>query len=160
MKQMICIALLALTLLALGANSQCYRRTGLTAAQKTELLRKHNELRNRVASGQQSRQPSATNMQEMIWDESLGTLAQNYANTCPGTHNPNRSGAGENLYWKMTSSDSLNVDLTAGVQSWYDEVSKFSSSSVSPFRFSSGTGHYTQVVWATSNRLGNLSYSY
>ena len=46
-----------------GINTACYNRAGLTEAQKTELLRKHNELRNIVASGQQAPQPSASNMQ-------------------------------------------------------------------------------------------------
>ena len=154
MSRFLIIAVIALSILAIGINAQCYLGTGISSTMKAALLRKHNELRNKVASGQQSGQPAATNMQEMVWDDSLGNLAQNYANTCPGNHNPNRNGAGENLYWAMSSRQSSEIDLTAGVQSWYDEVSLFSSSSISPFQFSSGIGHYTQVVWATSNKLG------
>merc|ERR1719456_647430 len=39
---------------------------------------------------------------------------------------------------------------------WYDEVSDpgFDSGSISPYVFSSGTGHYTQVVWADTEELG------
>jgi hypothetical protein len=154
MSKLLIAGAIALVLLAVNINAQCYIRSGLTDVQKADLLRKHNELRNLVASGQQANQPSASNMQEMVWDDSLNTLAQNYANTCPGNHNPNRNGAGENLYWGMSSRDSTNVDLKVGIQSWYDEVSMFSSSSISPYKFSSGVGHYTQVVWASSNKLG------
>ena len=30
----------------------------------------------------------------------------------------------------------------------------FSSANISPYVFSSGTGHYTQVVWANTEELG------
>ena len=41
------------------------------------------------------------------------------------------------------------------VQKWYDEVSKPGYRGYpESFRFSSGTGHYTQVVWADTEELG------
>ena len=30
----------------------------------------------------------------------------------------------------------------------------FDSGAISPYQFNSGTGHYTQVVWAASEELG------
>jgi hypothetical protein len=154
MSKFLVFGVIALSIVAYGVNAQCYISTGISSAVKEALLSKHNELRNKVASGQQSGQPAATNMQEMVWDDSLGTLAQNFANTCPSGHNPNRNGAGENLYWAMSSRQTTDVSLTAGVQSWYDEVSLFQSSKISPFTFTSGAKDYTQMIWASSNKLG------
>ena len=52
---------------------------------------------------------------------------------------------GENLYASSGSATAENA-----LYSWYAEVSKYTY----PGGFSSGTGHYTQVVWAKSLRVG------
>ena len=133
----------------------------LSTSDRDKLLIKHNELRNKLASGQQSGQPSAKNIEEMEWDDELADLAQKYANSCPAGHNQNRktksySQTGENLYWSMSSVDK-DIDYSDAVQSWYDEVKDFTDKS-RIVKFASGggkvTGHYTQVIWHDSNKLG------
>jgi hypothetical protein len=142
-----------------STSSQCYYRNRLSASQKAAILDKHNELRNKVASGSEARQPAATNMLELQWDDNLESIAQGWANTCPDKHNPARSNTGENLYWGMNSADQTNFDYSPGVQNWYDEVKYFSSSGINSYRFEAKTGHYTQVVWATTNKIGRHFYS-
>ena len=43
---------------------------------------------------------------------------------------------------------------------WYDEVEIFSNKHVEPFKFSTPTGHYTQVVWADTDKVGCGATSY
>jgi hypothetical protein len=40
---------------------------------------------------------------------------------------------------------------TEATQDWYDEIKKFNFNRPD---FTSGTGHFTQVVWKSSNKLG------
>jgi uncharacterized protein YkwD len=57
---------------------------------------------------------------------------------------------GENLYW-TGSQDPNRLPGPSAVQAWYDEVSAYD------FRageFSHSTGHFTQLVWRGSKRIG------
>lgn len=135
----------------------CYIRNGLTQAQKQAILDKHNELRNWVASGTQG-QPAAGNMKEMLWDDNLASIADYYAKSCPTNgHNDERGNVGENI-WMTMSSMNTEVDLTRGVQAWFDEQKDFecwwNPPNLYNFKPNPKTGHYTQVVWALSNAIG------
>ena len=73
---------------------------------------------------------------------------------------PSRFGVGQNLYiFKQTQSRAEN-DWEKAVTDWYDEVELFSSDHVEPFRFSSPTGHFTQAVWAETDKVGCGATSY
>ena len=50
---------------------------------KDAIVNKHNELRSKVASGNEARgvnggQPSATNMKQLVWNDDLAEVAQRY----------------------------------------------------------------------------------
>ena len=52
-------------------------------AMKDSIVRKHNELRSKVANGQEGRgvdgtQPKAANMMEIVWSDELAMVAQRY----------------------------------------------------------------------------------
>lgn len=64
--------------------------TGITAAQKSEIIEAHNRLRSQVAQGQVPGQPNAQNMREMVWDEELAAKAQQWADQCTFEHDPSR----------------------------------------------------------------------
>ncbi|KAL5476102.1 hypothetical protein EMCRGX_G026008 [Ephydatia muelleri] len=120
---------------------------GLTHSQKMQFLNAHNSLRRSV-------RPPARNMKTMKWCRELENTAQNYANQCIWGHNPNRhtwpfSYVGENLY---TSTGNIQ-DYGSVVRSWYDEVKYYNYRSNTCVK-SKMCGHYTQVVWAHSDRLG------
>ena len=56
----------------------------LEQKEKVEIVDKHNELRAKVANGQEKRgvdgaQPKAANMRKMIWNDQLAEVAQRYA---------------------------------------------------------------------------------
>lgn len=54
---------------------------------------------------------------------------------------------GENIYWASGKA----VNGKDPVDSWYSEIKQYNYKNAS---FSSGTGHFTQVVWNSSLELG------
>jgi len=61
-----------------------------------------------------------------------------------------KQGMGENLYMSSTTGQ-LNMNGADAVKAWYDEIKYYNYNSPG---FSMSTGHFTQVVWRKSNRLG------
>ncbi|XP_072886559.1 peptidase inhibitor 16-like [Hemitrygon akajei] len=112
----------------------------LTSAEKKAVVDSHNEFRSKV--------PDASNMLKMRWDRQLEKIAQNYAKKCVWAHNPNSGGIGENLY---ATGGQLNP--VKGVENWYREVQDYTYDTMecTPGKM---CGHYTQVVWATSDKVG------
>ncbi|XP_052062033.1 GLIPR1-like protein 1 [Mytilus californianus] len=135
-----------LSLKGLGVDT---RGTGssLSTSDRDSILQLHNDARNSV-------QPSASNMQQMTWSNELASVAQTYANKCVWSHNSARSSqassfyyVGENIY--VTTSSYGYLD--SGVASWVNEKKDYDYASNS---CSGVCGHYTQVVWADSTKLG------
>ena len=144
----------------------------MTDAMKTLVLKKHNELRAKVAKGQQKGQPSAQNMNKLEWDDELASNAQLWADQCPDgswvvsdapPHDPNRNTIvydghiGQNMADSWNSVDNMDWGLSTKVQSWYDEVKDWPAANVGSFSSVGATGvigHYTQVVWAETKKVG------
>uniref|UniRef100_A0A1V1FKT6 Putative Venom allergen 1 n=1 Tax=Reticulitermes speratus TaxID=60591 RepID=A0A1V1FKT6_9NEOP len=140
--------------------------SGVTSSvDKQTIVDAHNNLRRQVAQGKESRgtsgaQPSAANMRKMSWDDELASVAQRWTNQCNFGHdacrNVGRFLVGQNAY-KFSSPDSSpngQQDWKSAVQAWYNEVKVFNRNDISPFKFSLSTGHYTQVVWADTYKVG------
>ncbi|XDV46036.1 hypothetical protein PO909_014013 [Leuciscus waleckii] len=98
----------------------------------TALLDYHNRVRSQVF-------PPAANMEYMVWDERLAKSAESWASQCIWDHGPPHvlRSTGQNLSIISGRYRSI-VDL---VRSWYG-----CSGSVCT--------HYTQMVWANSNKIG------
>lgn len=126
----------------------------------------HNQLRNLVAIGAETRglneqpQPSASNMRELEWDRELEYIAVCHVNRCRFEHDACRDKAdgtyvGQNLL--VSSSNDVNEIVTT----WENEVVEFDPKLVSRFVGNSfGTGHYTQVVWAETAKIGCARSTY
>ncbi|KAJ4928667.1 hypothetical protein JOQ06_004293 [Pogonophryne albipinna] len=107
------------------------RPTKLSTLQSnpSDIVKKHNDLRRNV-------RPTASNMLEMSWSSEAAANAQKWANTCSMNHSP----------------DSSREPWSNAIQDWYDEVQNW--------RYGVGStngrvvGHYTQVVWYRSNKVG------
>jgi len=97
-------------------------------------LAKHNELRAQHC------------VPALQWDAQIAAVAQAWANQCVWQHSGNRS-YGENL--AMATSGYQSVGQM--VQSWYDEISQYNFGTG---QYSDQTGHFTQVVWRGSTKLG------
>ncbi|XP_006881982.1 PREDICTED: cysteine-rich secretory protein 2 [Elephantulus edwardii] len=119
--------------------------TTQTSIQK-EIVNKHNELRKGVS-------PPARNMLKMEWNRDATANAQKWANKCTLDHSNQEdrkttTKCGENLY--------MSTDPTfwsTAIQSWYDESLNFTYG-VGPTTSNSVVGHYTQLVWYSSFRIG------
>ncbi|KAK4731052.1 hypothetical protein R3W88_024040 [Solanum pinnatisectum] len=101
-----------------------------------DYLAVHNDARAQVGVG------------PMSWDAGLASRAQNYANSRTGDCNLIHSGAGENL-----AKGSGDFTGRAAVQLWVAEKPNYNYGTN---QCASGQvcGHYTQVVWRNSVRLG------
>uniref|UniRef100_T1IJR0 Cysteine-rich venom protein n=1 Tax=Strigamia maritima TaxID=126957 RepID=T1IJR0_STRMM len=136
-------------------------RSGFSEVQKNEILRAHNELRQKVANGKQNGQPRASNIRELSWNEELAKVAQKWADQCVSGHDHNRrtkifTYVGQNVYTFWSTSSAAKPNVKDAVTSWYDEVERpgFDSSHIDPFQFSHPAGHYTQLVWAETKAVG------
>ncbi|XP_043932458.1 peptidase inhibitor 16-like isoform X2 [Protopterus annectens] len=115
---------------------------GLTNEEKEILVAEHNNLRSQVS-------PSAADMLEMTWDTSLESFAKAYTAKCLWAHDAENKDKGENLY--ATTMNSLDVEKA--VQEWYDERQNYDFDT-NYCNEDKMCGHYTQVVWATSEKVG------
>lgn len=81
----------------------------------------------------------------LTWDSTLATYATSYASKCVFKH----SGGpyGENL----AAGGGGNYDITAAFNSWANEAADYNWGSPG---FSESTGHFTQVVWKATTKVG------
>ncbi|XP_072018883.1 serotriflin-like [Amphiura filiformis] len=119
----------------------------LTAAEEQEFEDKHNELRGKQTA------PTASNMQYMHYNQTLAHWATLYAADCKWYHDradgdPNGSADdSQNLY-----ASSVEPSPGGVVGLWHSEESNYNYVDIT---CPSGIcGHFTQVVWATSNQVG------
>uniref|UniRef100_M3XKW1 GLI pathosis related 1 n=2 Tax=Latimeria chalumnae TaxID=7897 RepID=M3XKW1_LATCH len=116
-----------------------------------ECVRVHNFHRSAV-------KPPASNMQYMSWDRTMAQTARTWARNCRLQHNihlkehgrlhPNFSTLGENI-WVGSSFDAFNV--TSAIAAWNNEVQYYNYKTRTCTKV---CGHYTQVVWADSYKVG------
>lgn len=101
---------------------------GLTL--KDSALIKHNEYRARHDTP------------PLVWSNALQASAQSWVDNCKFEHSS--AAYGENLALGHPSID-------AAIQAWYNELKNYNYASPG---FSYNTGHFTQVIWKNSQRLG------
>ncbi|CAF1036049.1 unnamed protein product [Didymodactylos carnosus] len=92
-------------------------------------------------------------VQQMTLDSYLNSVAQEYAQYLAQNNlfqHSNHQGMGENLYMTSTTGQ-LSQNGADAVTSWYNENQLYNYDNPG---FSMSTGHFTQVVWRASNRLG------
>ncbi|WP_187414581.1 CAP family protein [Nonomuraea sp. PA05] len=63
-------------------------------------------------------------------------------------HTGLRAQTGENIFW---AGGSEALPGSAAVKRWYDEISGYDFAAA---QFKSGTGHFTQLVWKASSKVG------
>ena len=103
-----------------------------------DFINAHNAARSQVGVG------------PMTWDPTVAGYAQNYANQRAGDCRLVHSGGryGENIAW-----GSGDLSGTASVNMWVGEKKDYDYNS-NTCRAGAVCGHYTQVVWRKSVRLG------
>ncbi|XP_072940026.1 venom allergen 5 2-like [Epargyreus clarus] len=144
----------------------CNKRVNLSCAQIRAFVDGHNFRRWTVAQGVVLGQPATDDMLYMVWDEELAEKAAQWAENGIFGHNPNRTiGSqrwelvGENVYfskflgWGTLANVEVVPNIEEALASWYNEYMDYGF-----FPFCLGTkkaiGHYTQLVWANTHRVG------
>lgn len=127
------------------------------------ILHLHNYHRNQLAlhGDPEFNLPPAANMQKIKWDDELATIAQCWANACKGkTHdtcrNSKRWVVGQNI--ACASSNKMKTILNLkrfndSLWMWNKEREIFDSP-IDKYEFVHETGHFTQLMWATSKWVG------
>jgi len=95
----------------------------------------------------------------LTYDEDLAASAQAWADTVDQTGNfaHSNSGNGENLAYYNSSNPSQIIAVlkysSHATDAWYDEINEPGYNFDNP-GFTSGAGHFTQVVWKDTERIG------
>ncbi|HTU58077.1 MAG TPA: CAP domain-containing protein [Polyangiales bacterium] len=84
----------------------------------------------------------------LVWDEEVAATAQAWSARCKQEH-AKGTGLGENLAFDQAA-DALTT-LETRVDSWYSEIEIYDFANPG---FALNTGHFTQVVWRASSKLG------
>jgi len=134
---------------------------GVPKAQQNEIVDLHNELRGDL---KKYNQPEATNMMKIYWDDEIAMIAQRQADSCVYKHDDNHE---RSIPGRLT----LGQNIALGHGNWRDVIldwhyeynvydywtnSKKGSTYVDRYknRVAAQIGHYTQIVWATTARIG------
>lgn len=88
----------------------------------------------------------------------LNQIAQGYADHLAATgkfeHSGNKLGnetVGENLFMQWISFGKVPVSARDAAKGWYDEIKLYSYRHA---QYSEETGHFTQLIWKSTQRLG------
>ncbi|CAG9768596.1 unnamed protein product [Ceutorhynchus assimilis] len=156
-----------------GPSENCmeYKKPEVTSKVKKYIVDIHNDIRNHVASGQETRgtlgrQPTASNMNILQWDDELAEIAQRWADQCLGLDDElqhdecrktNRFDVGQNVLTALTPT--LEVpEISILILNWYKQVENILPSDLETFsvikRGQYIIGQYTQLIWAETKFLG------
>jgi len=145
----------------------------LSEAEKNAAVQAHNDLRQRVARDETVRLGGTVTIPNLTWDANLATVAQQFAealvnqnppalchrcgnNACnpPILSNQCIGGMGENLYRASAFPGLPDLSLGAAMKGWVDEEEPFYNYDQNTCAPDKVCGHYTQVVWADTQRVG------
>uniref|UniRef100_A0A8C3STK4 EGF-like domain-containing protein n=1 Tax=Chelydra serpentina TaxID=8475 RepID=A0A8C3STK4_CHESE len=110
------------------------------------LLSLHNKLRSKV-------QPPAANMQRMDWSGKLAQLAQERAARCLAGALPHPPHHAQHVGWNAQLLPAGAASFAAVVELWFSEGQSYDYQAAQCLE-NTTCSHYTQLVWATSSRLG------
>jgi uncharacterized protein YkwD len=94
---------------------------------------------------------------DVEWDTGMAAEAQVWADKLAGLgymehSRPNPPGSyGENLFFAANTAPNFNPSCYDAVKAWYDEIKDYDFGNPT---FAAATGHFTQVVWKTSTKIG------
>ena len=119
-----------------------YEQPGLSGEQKQEITNYINSYREKHQAP------------PLAWSESIASFSQNWSYYLIANNLFEHSGSsiyGENLAYFQGYGNDVMVLLKKSVDGWYNEVSAYDFNNPG---FSSGTGHFTCLVWKESKTFG------
>ncbi|CAJ0591346.1 unnamed protein product [Cylicocyclus nassatus] len=148
-------------------NHMCPKNKGMTDRARQKFLSLHNQFRSRAARGLEpdplgGKTPKASKMLKMVYDCAVEASAMRHANKCVYQHSQpsQRKGLGENLF-KTTVLDLNKVKAaTQSSEGWWNELKDYGIGRSNKLtqalwnRPNKPIGHYTQMAWGTSHKLG------
>ncbi|KAL6734848.1 hypothetical protein Aduo_005344 [Ancylostoma duodenale] len=148
------------------ATSKSCSSNGMTNEQRQKFLDMHNNYRSMVAKGQAKdayggNAPRAARMKKMIYDCAIEESAMRHAKRCVFVHSPahTRENLGENLYY----TSELRLDKIKAAEQGIkacDELAQYGVGQQNVLtkqlwsRPNTQIGHYTQMVWQDTYKLG------
>merc|ERR1740123_1703672 len=90
-------------------------------------------------------------LKEVITRKKSSILATKVNLSCPAIEMSSIQEYGENLYCSWSSNPKAKCAGSKPVDSWYSEMTKYTFGSEPT---SSASGHFTQVVWKNTQKLG------
>ena len=134
----------------------CIFYFGLIKSQSVRVIYSHSDRQKILSAHNQERR--LVGNQDLTWDYELEEFAADWASTLSSrgsglSHRPNNN-YGENCYWSSTSS----VTPDAAILAFNEEKEMYNYGPVSYQNFN-GTGHYTQVVWYRTTKVGCAAVS-
>ncbi|PIK58478.1 Peptidase inhibitor 16 [Apostichopus japonicus] len=129
----------------------CVECTFFSDQEKEEFVRVHNDKRLQALS---------SDMEYMVWDDDLALSASLWSEGCVFDHGkPNvdipYQKYGQNLYIQSGVSNRKRTEPSSReiTEKWYAEISDYTYDT-NACKPGEACGHYTQVVWAKSSRVG------
>ncbi|XP_022698922.1 flocculation protein FLO11-like [Varroa jacobsoni] len=136
---------------------------GLKNGEEQEILYAHNRYRAQVATGSThySQLQQASDMLLLEWDDDLAATAQAHADLCSFDHDCSScrriakfSSVGQNLCLDQTNAPNPQANWTACIKQWFDEALLVRPSDIHPYHFIHDTGHFTQMAWSRTWKIG------
>jgi uncharacterized protein YkwD len=139
---------LILSISLYAQNTPMVTGSKLSPTQAKLMLEHHNKVRKEVGTV------------PLVWSNELASYSQRWAeylakeNNCEMRHRGenDREGKryGENIFWGSDSKVYKPIDASI---SWYSEIKDYTYATLSPNNWST-TGHYTQMVWKNTRKMG------
>lgn len=89
------------------------------------------------------------------WDDKLADMARAHKYRCEMEHDAQERGVGQNLYMSSYSGGEA-AQMEGAMKGWYDEEEPLYNYGGGDF--SMATGHFTQVVWKATTKVGCAMY--
>lgn len=125
-----------------AGNNRVLKYASLTVSPlMEETLEAHNKFRREHAEA------------PLIWDDTLANYAQNWANTLVSTGKFEHSPKPPRTYGENLAAGTGAFGITAAVDMWASERTQFDFSNPTIWDYTK-TGHFTQVVWAQTTKVG------
>uniref|UniRef100_A0A7I4XW53 SCP domain-containing protein n=1 Tax=Haemonchus contortus TaxID=6289 RepID=A0A7I4XW53_HAECO len=149
-----------------GHASMCPDTNGMSDEVRQTFVNKHNAYRTLVAKGEAKNAkeiggyaPKAARMLKVTYDCAIEENTMNFAKKCVFAHNSysDRNNWGQNLYMTSILKQNKTVAAAESVDLWFDELQQNGvpdDNVMTMAVFNRGVGHYTQVVWQWSNKIG------
>ncbi|KAK6754754.1 hypothetical protein RB195_013630 [Necator americanus] len=149
-----------------NTKSQCPKNDGMTDTVRQAFLSIHNNFRSSIARGLEDdgacgKAPKAAKMLKMVYDCKVEASALKHARKCVFRHSTRteRRGLGENLFGTSAIKFDKVEAAKQASQMWWDElkesgVANTSASANEWLRTDMRFGHFSQMAWETSYRLG------